>query len=61
MAKVVRSGQVQDRFLKTESTGLLMDCKWESSTMLNPIMGTLIMGILDMVTKPMDKTDRQCA
>lgn len=36
MAKVVKSSQIQDRFLKIESTGLQMDCKWESSMMLNP-------------------------
>ena len=36
MAEVVRSGQVQDRLLKIESTGLLAEYKWESSTTLNP-------------------------
>lgn len=36
MAKVVRSGQIQDRFLKIESMGVLMEYKWESSTTLSP-------------------------
>lgn len=45
--RLVKSGQIQGRFSKTESTGLLMDCNWEFSTMLNAKNTTY--GILGMM------------